>query len=339
MDIKNMIKTLSVANGVSGAEKDVADVATSLLKDFSVVKTSPLGDVIATVIEAKENKKHFLLDAHIDSIGMVVRYIDDKGFIHVDSVGGIDRRTLPTAQVTVWGEKKLTGFVCSTPPHLQKDDSVPEIDKIYIDIGYTKEDAQKFVKPGCRITLDHSPVDLIGGRMTGSFMDDRCGCAAVIMAAKMISERKADCGLTVVLSTREETGGEGAAVSSYAVKPTHAIAVDVSFGTSPDCNPDKCSELGSGAMICTSPCLSSEMTNGLIKTAKEQNIPYTIEVCGGKTNTNADDITVSGYGVKTALVSIPLKYMHMPVETLDVNDVEAVANLICEYVCEEASKQ
>ena len=81
------------------------------------------------------------------------------------------------------------------------------------------------------------------------------------------------------------------------------------------------------------------MTNGLIKTAKEQNIPYTIEVCGGKTNTNADDITVSGYGVKTALVSIPLKYMHMPVETLDVNDVEAVANLICEYVCEEASKQ
>ena len=338
MDTKNMIKALSVANGVSGAEKEASDVAISFLKDFATIKTSPLGDVIATVIEPKENKKHFLLDAHIDSIGMIVRYIDDKGFIHVGSVGGIDRRTLPTAQVNVWGEKKLTGFVCSTPPHLQKDDSVPELDKTYIDIGYTKEEAEKLVKAGDRITLDLSPVDLIGSLMTGSFMDDRCGCAAIIKAAKMISERGADCGLSVVLSTREETGGQGAAVSSYAVKPTHAIAVDVSFGTSPDCNPDKCSDLGSGAMICISPCLSKEMSNGLIKTAKEHNIPYTLEVCGGKTSTNADDITVSGCGVETAIVSIPLKYMHMPVETLDVNDVDAVANLICEYVCEEASK-
>lgn len=338
MDIKSMITKLSVANGVSGAEKDATDVAVSFLKDFSDVKISPLGDVIATVIAPKDGKKHFLLDAHIDSIGMIVRYIDDKGFIHVDAVGGIDRRTLPTAQVNVWGEKKLTGFVCSTPPHLQKDDNVPEIDKIYIDVGLSKEEAQKLVKSGDRITLDLSPVDMLGSRMTGSFMDDRSGCAAIIKAAEMIKERNPDCGLSVVLSTREETGGQGAAVSTFAVSPTHAIAVDVSFGTSPDCDPDKCSELGSGAMICISSCLSSEMSKGLINTAKSNNIPYTLEVCGGKTSTNADDITVSGVGVKTAVVSIPLKYMHMPIEMLDVNDVEAVANLICEYVCEEASK-
>lgn len=338
MDIKNMIKQLCVANGVSGAENDAASVATTLLENFAEVKTSPLGDVVATVIKPKENKKHFLLDAHIDSIGMIVRYIDDKGFIHVDSVGGIDRRTLPTAQVNVWGEKKLVGFICSTPPHLQKEDSVPEMDKIYIDIGYSKEEAEKLVKAGDRITLELSPVDMLGDAMTGSFMDDRSGCAAVIKAAKMIKDRNADCGLSVVLSTREETGGQGAAVSSYAVAPTHAIAVDVSFGTSPDCDATKCSDLGSGAMICISPCLSKEMSDGLIETAKNNDIPYTLEVCGGKTSTNADDITVSGRGVKTAIVSIPLKYMHMPVEMLDVNDVEAVANLICEFVCEEASK-
>ena len=338
MDIKSMITKLSVVNGVSGAEKEATDTAASILNDFAVTKISPLGDIIATVIEPRDGKKHFLLDAHIDSIGMVVRYIDDKGFIHVDAVGGIDRRTLPTAQVNVWGEKKLIGFVCSTPPHLQKDDNVPEIDKIYVDIGLSKEEAQKLVKAGDRITLDLSPVELISGRMSGSFMDDRSGCAAIIKAAEMIKDRNADCGLTVVLSTREETGGEGAMVTSFATAPTHAIAVDVSFGTSPDCDPDKCSELGTGAMICISSCLSSEMSNGLINTAKEKNIPYTVEVSGNKTGTNADDIVISGSGIKTALVSIPLKYMHMPVETLEISDVEAVANLICEYICEEASK-
>lgn len=338
MDIKNMIKQLCVVNGVSGDEYEASAVAATLLKDFAEVKTSPLGDVLATVIEPKKGKKHFLLDAHIDSIGMIVRYIDEKGFIHVDSVGGVDRRTLPTAQVNVWGERKLIGFVCSTPPHLQKEESVPEIDKIYIDIGYTKEEAEKLVKSGDRITLDLSPAEMLKNEITGSFMDDRSGCAAIIKAAKMIKDRKPDCGLTVVLSTREETGGEGASVSSYAVSPTHAIAVDVSFGTSPDCDATKCSELGSGAMICISPCLSKEMSDTLIKTAKCHEIPYTVEVCGGKTNTNADDITVSGKGIKTALVSIPLKYMHMPVEVIDVDDVEAVAKLICEYVCEEASK-
>ncbi len=338
MDIKRIIKQLCVANGVSGAEKCATDAATAILNDFATVKTSPLGDVIATVIEHKEGKKHFLLDAHIDSIGLIVRYIDEKGFIHVDNVGGIDRRTLPTAQVTVWGKEKLTGFVCSTPPHLQKDDSVPEIDKIYIDIGYSKEQAEKLVSAGDRITLDLTPVELLGNRLSGSFMDDRSGCAAIIKAAKMIKDKDADCGLTVVLSTREETGGQGAAVSSYAVAPTHAIAVDVSFGTSPDCDPNKCSDLGSGAMICISPCLSQEMSDDIIRVAKEKDIPYTCEVCGGKTSTNADDITVSGCGVMTSVISIPLKYMHMPVEMLDVADVEAVANLICEYVCQEASK-
>ncbi len=338
MDIKRIIKQLCIANGVSGAEKSAADEAIAILNEFATVRTSPLGDVIATVIEHKEDKKHFLLDAHIDSIGLIVRYIDDKGFIHVDNVGGIDRRTLPTAQVTVWGKEKLAGFVCSTPPHLQKDDSVPEIDKIYIDIGYSKEQAEKLVKAGDIITLDLPPVELLGNCLSGSFLDDRSGCAAIIKAAKMIKDKGVDCGLTVVLSTREETGGQGAAVSSYAVAPTHAIAVDVSFGTSPDCDPNKCSDLGSGAMICISPCLSQEMSNDLIRVAKEKDIPYTCEVCGGKTSTNADDITISGCGVKTAIVSIPLKYMHMPVETLDTTDVEAVANLICEYICQEASK-
>lgn len=331
-----MIKKLCGVNGVSGAESSVCVAAKELLQSFSEVKISPLGDVIAEVISPKENKKHFLLDAHIDSIGLIVRDINEKGFLRVDAVGGVDRRTLPTAQVTVWGKEKLPGFICSTPPHLQKEEeTVPEIDKVFVDIGLTKEEAEKLVEPGDVITLDLSPVDLLNNRISGSFLDDRCGCAAVIQAAKMIKDRNPDCGLTVLLSTREETGGQGAATSSYAIAPTHAIVVDVSFGTSPDCDSFKCSELGSGAMICISPSLSKAMSDTLINVSKEKNIPYTCEVCGGMTSTNADDITVSRSGVKTAVVSIPLKYMHMPVEMLCVDDVEAVANLICEYVCRE----
>lgn len=339
MDIKEIITRLCAADGVSGAEKDAADAASSILGAFSdKISKSPLGDVIAEVIAPAQCKKHFLLDAHIDSIGLVVKAIDEKGFLHVDAVGGVDVRTLPSARVTVNGKRSLPGFVCITPPHLQKssEGSAVDIEKIYIDIGLSKEKAEQLVSCGDVITLSLSPVELLNNCLAGSFLDDRAGCAAVIKAAEMIQERKPHCGLSVVLSTREETGGQGAAVSSYKVAPTHAVAVDVSFGTSPGCDADKCSDLGSGVMIGFSPCLCREMSQQLVKTADKYGIPYTCEVSGGKTYTNADDIAVSRSGVKTALLSIPLKYMHMPVETVCVDDVQAVAKLICEYVCQEA---
>lgn len=335
METKKLLKLLCEAHGVSGREGGAAEIALGILKDFGECEISPLGSVVCRVRPAKDGEPHIMLDAHIDEIGLIVTAILNDGFIKVAACGGVDRRLLSACQMTIHGENPVKAVVCSVPPHLREDDGkkkVQKIEEFSLDAGLSQERARELVRVGDRVTPDVEFCELKNGLVSGRALDDRAGCAAVVLAAERLKKINPVCGISVVLSTQEEVGGCGAKTAAYSLNPSHAIAVDVSFGSAPGVPKHRTAALGSGPMIGIAPILSGEMGQALFECAKKNSIPHTPEPMGGRTGTNADEIAVSRGGVKTAMLSIPQRNMHSPVEVVAVADVENTARLIAEYI-------
>lgn len=335
MDLKNVLSQLVSKNGISGDEFKASETACGILNDYLDSYVDSFGNVFGVSRNIDENKKTVLLDAHIDEIGMIVTYITDEGFLKVSNCGGLDNRLLLAQEVDVLcRDKTIKGLICSTPPHLETDNTkVPDIEDIFIDIGMTKESTEKIVSLGDRVVINNNLADLQNGFITSHALDDRSGVAAILYALELLKGKNTKYNICVLFSSQEETGERGAKIGAFKLKPDLAIAVDVSFALTPGEKPESCGESQKGPMIGIAPSLSREMSEILIETAKSADIPYQIEVMNGKTGTNADEISVSHSGVKTCTVSIPLKYMHTPVETISVSDVENTAKLLAKF-CE-----
>lgn len=336
MSVNEIITGLAQAIGPAGAEGGAATLAAQLLGDFVPVKRDALGNVIAE-FGKKDAKEHILLDAHIDEIGMIVTFIDDDGFLHISGCGGADRRTMIDAEVYVYGESRIPGVICCMPPHLTDPanrSKVPDWDGIYIDIGYNAEKARELVPLGSRVIVRSKPIKLIGGKICAKSLDNRAGAAALIRVVELLNEEqeKLPCRVSVLLSVREEVGGQGAATASFSLAPTQAVAVDVSFARQPGAPSGSCGVMGSGPMIGYSPILDLKVTEHLRSLCKEKNIPWQNEIMGGGTGTNADRIAVSRGGVRTGLVSVPQRNMHTAVEIIDPEDVENTAQLLAAFV-------
>lgn len=334
MDTKGILKKFTGCVGVSGLESKAVAYARKLLAPYGKVETTALGSVLCRVREAGPGVPHLLLDAHIDEIGLIVTFVDDTGFLRVSGCGGIDRRLLLASLVTVHAQGgPVKGVVCSVPPHLSDGDDKNnrKVEEIHIDIGYDGARAKQLVRPGDRITFDAQCRELLGGLVSGRAIDDRAGCVALLCALEALNDAEPGCGLTVQFSSLEESGGMGAGTAAYAVEPTHAVAVDVSFGHTPDAPREKCGHIRGGPMVGFAPILSDEMSRTLVRLCEEQKIPYQYEVMSPRTGTNADSIAAVRAGVRTGLVSIPLRYMHMPIETVAVEDIENTGRLLAAY--------
>ena len=330
MDIKNVLFDLSQSCSL-GSITEARDIAFDLLKNLTDTyeKTDNL-TVIGTI--KGESDYTLMLAAHIDEIGFTVTDIDDNGFLTVAKCGGIDLRTLPAKRVTVHGKKKVAGVFCSTPPHLAEGDaSFEDISKFKIDTLLGKE-AKDVISVGDFVTFATEPCELKGDLVCGKSFDDRAGVVALLSLAEKLKGNKLPITVKIVFTDMEELGVRGAITSAYKVNPDEAIAVDVSFGNAPDVKPTECGKLGEGAMIGIAPVLDKTMSKKLLNIAKEESIPYQTEVMGGRTGTDADALSISREGVKTGVVSIPLRNMHTDNEILDINDIESVSNLLKEYI-------
>ena len=336
MTTLEMLKELCGATGVAGEEFSASEKAAELLRAYTDnVEIDSFGSVISRIPGKGENCPTLLLDAHIDQIGMIVTHITDEGFLRVSRCGGVDRRLLLAQQVIVHGKKPLVGIVGTKPPHLtsaEETKQVPEIEDIAIDVGYTKEELEELVCPGDRVTYDGDFLEMQNGRVSSKSLDDRSGVAAILYALEQIKGKDLSYNLVIVFSVQEEVGGTGAATTAFRLAPDEAIAVDVSFAKTADLKQQHIPDMGTGAMIGISPILNRGMFDELVNLAKEGEIPYTLEAMGGRTGTNADEISVAAGGVRTGLLSIPLKYMHTPVEMVQISDVEAVGKLIAAYI-------
>jgi len=338
MNIKQTLRTLTEQIGVSGNEGAASALAAELLKEYCTdIETDAFGNVTGMIRCGKDGAKTLMLDAHIDQIGMIVTYIDNGGFLKVGACGGLDMRTMLAQSVTVHGSEPLQGVVCTLPPHVSTDHSkVPEIGEIAIDIGMTKEQAERLVSLGDRVTVNSCFREL-SGLVSAPSVDDRAGVCVILRALELLRTRKLNYDIAVCFSAQEETGERGVKQAAFRLAPEEAIIVDVSFGRTPDSASHETAEMGSGAMIGVSAVLDRGMTERLKALAKQHDIPYTIEVMPSSTGTNADAVSVSRSGVRCCTVSVPIRYMHTPVEAVNVSDIEAAARLICEYAGGESS--
>ncbi len=332
MDLEKTIMSLCLAKGVSGDESEAAELAISMLKEYTDDCYIKNGNVIGH-FGAKGKKPHVLIDAHIDQIGLVVTHITEEGFLKVSNCGGIDRRILAAQQVIVMGKVPVNGVICSVPPHLETDESkVPEMSDICIDVGMSKEQAEQVISLGDKIVFTPHCEKLLGDRISGTSLDDRCGVAAVLRAMDIVKEKTLQCEVTVLLSTQEEVGERGAKIAAFDIEPDIALAVDVSFALTSDDSELKCGKMGKGCMIGFAPSLDRELSKQFKEIAERNELPYQIEVMNGSTGTNADRFSVNKGGAKAVTLSVPLKYMHTPAEVISVSDVENTARLIAAYL-------
>lgn len=338
MDTKELCFSLAAADGTSGDEGKAIKVCEKILSEYMEVHTDRIGSLVGTM---GEGTLKILLDAHIDRIGLVVREIDEQGFLLVSAVGGIDPRVLVGAEVTVMGNEELRGVICSTPPHLltkaDREKGV-EVKKLSVDIGLSKEEAEKKVSIGDRILVGSKQLTLLDNKISCAALDDRCGVAALILAIQKLSGKLKNCTVALQLSSQEEVGGSGAKTAAYTADSDIAIVVDVGFGSDPYCAKHETNELSKGPSIGISPTLDRDLMLDLVNVAKKNLIPYQHDVMSGRTGTNADNINISRGGVCTALLSIPLRHMHTSVEVIDVRDVEYTAELIAAYVLKKEAE-
>lgn len=328
MELEQMVQRLCTAEGLSGREDSARAALCALIDELGLGRweVTPLGSLLCYV---NEGESPVMLEAHLDQVGMVVTRVED-GFLRVANCGGIDRRLLPAQRVTVHTAGGLRPcVVASTPPHLKGESEGPaKWEDILLDTGYSAEQAAALFAPGDAVTPQAGFVRLAGRRVSSPALDDRAGCAALLWAAKLLKE--AGCTRPVVLAfcSFEEIGGQGAATAAFAARPRCCYAVDVSFAMAPGLPEAKCGKLGGGPMVGVAPVLSRAMTRRLLALAERESIPTQLEVMGGTTGTDADSIVPTGGGIPTALLSIPQRNMHTPVEIVDLGDVEHTARLM-----------
>ncbi len=321
--------------GPSGFEGAVTDRAEELLRPLvDEVRRDVMGNLFGLRRCGKPGAKKLLLDAHLDEIGFIVTEITE-GFLRFAPIGGADPRVLPGCPVTVMAEKPLYGVIDCLPPHVltaeQREQAV-QVKDLYIDLGLSQEEAEKQVPIGTPGVFVGEIIQLQGDNLTSKALDDRL-CAAVLLSTlEALRGEDLPCDLEVMLSTQEEVGSRGAKPGIWSADPDWCIACDVTFAKTPDGSEAGTFKAGSGCTIDVGPNCTRSITDALLKTAREKNIPCSVEVMPGNSGTNGWAMQVSRQGVATAIVSVPIKYMHSQVETARLCDAEAAVRLLTEFI-------
>ena len=282
-----------------------------------------------------------LYAGHIDELGLLITYIDDKGFLYFETLGGHDlsiisgrRVSILTAKGVVKGVTGKRAIHLMTPEDRKK---VPQTHQIWIDIGVqSKEEANAIVSIGDACVYDQS-FELINGTIgVARAFDDKAGAYAILEALRRLSGDKKSLKAKVIAAatTQEEIGTRGAITAAFSENPDFAIAVDVGHATdSPDCDARKYGKFvqGGGPIICKGPNINPIVFDKLKSLAEKESIPYQVEADARPTGTDARVIQVAQSGIATGLLSIPLRYMHTPSEMVDLNDIENTVKLLVAF--------
>ncbi len=335
MDMRNALERLSAQAAPSGFEGPAAQVAAELLRPLmDEVSIDRSGNVIGVRRCGKPNAKRLLLDAHIDEIGLMVVGIEE-GFLRFRTIGGVDPRMLPDRELTILTQPPIFGVVACLPPHVQKAGdskmSVP-ISELMVDIGMSQKQAEKAVPIGTPMVFRGGCISLGDKQLCGKAMDDRSCFVTLLRVAELTQPAALDVDLYLVGSVSEEFTCLGAKTAAFAINPDWCVAVDVTHGATPDGQKDRTFPVGGGPAIGVGPNMTTWMTRRMIAKAEELELDYQLEVMAGHTGTNGWPMQISREGIATSVVSVPLKYMHSPVEVLNLEDMEHTAQLLAAFV-------
>ena len=326
---------------VCDANKNITHILKKELEKYSekIIINSNASIISKIKTNTKKNKPiKIVLEAHIDCIGLMVKDITDEGFLKVQNYGGIDPKVFFSKEVVVCGKKNITGFVFkknSDNSENEKNNVITTNDML-VDLLLEKKEVEKYVKKGDSIYFKFNPIKLQNGKVCVRFLDNRVSVFAILLILEKLKNIDVNCDIFVIFSSFEETTQLGAITANNYVDPDIAICLDTSFAKDLNKNENNIGGvMGNGPLICISPILDKDLTNCLIETAKKNDIPHQLEINNGSTHTNADALLTTKCGVKTLLLSIPIRYMHTPIESVNISDVYAAVDLMCKFICSQ----
>ena len=339
MAAPELLTALLTAPGPSGHEEEPARIWREAAAAFAEVTSDTLGTSFARVRSGDDGAPTLALVGHIDEVGVAVTHIADNGLLSFVTLGGIAAETLIGQRLELLtrsgripaaiGRKRLA-------PKELRDRPKTEHADLHIDIGATsRADAERLVRVGDAGVWIGPPVELPNGRLLSRSLDNRLGAYIALEAARRVAEAKeARVDVVAVAAAQEEIGSYGARPAAYELAPQVAIAVDVTPATDypgGDARRSGAVELGMGALISRGPTLNKRVVELLVEVAEAEGIAHAFEVYARTTETDADEMHLVRGGVPTALVSIPLRYMHTPNEICDLDDVESIVRLLAAF--------
>ncbi len=333
------LKELLRAPSPSGYEQPAMDVVRDYVADFAdEVKTDVHGNVIAAI--NPEGSPRVMLAGHCDQIGMIVKWINDDGYIYFASIGGIDAAVLSGLRVLVHTDSgPISGVVGRTAIHLlsaEQRGKASSIDKFWIDIGAkNKKAVEKLVTIGDAVTFDVPVTDLQQDLIASPGVDDKIGGHICMEALRLLSKDKPSCAVFAVATVQEEIGMRGATTSTYSVNPDIGIAVDVTHTTDyPGSDKKRVGDvkLGGGPVLDRGANINPALWQMLRDSAKAAKIPVQLVAAPSGTGTDANAMQLSRGGTATALIGVPNRYMHTPSEVISLKDAEQAAKLIAATV-------
>jgi len=296
------------------------------------------GNGIAVLNKSKRPK--IMLASHIDEVGFMVKYIDKNGYIYFSAVGGLDPHLIPGQRVRIKTKKgEILGVIGKKPVHLLEEEEkkkVCKIEDLWIDIGAKNEKEAKSKVDIGDVAVVNVGLDILNSdKAISRGFDDKAGVFVITEVLKFLSKKKFDASLYGVVTVQEEIGLRGARTSAYGISPDIGIAIDVTFATDfPSMDKRKTGDIkiGGGPVITRGPNINPKIFDLLLSVAKKENIPYQIEAIAAGTRTDANVIQLTKSGIATGLVSIPLRYMHTPVEVISISDLENTSKLLESFV-------
>jgi putative aminopeptidase FrvX len=339
MPLPDVLRRLLGAPGPSGYEQPAAAVFREAAAAFAEVTHDTVGSTVARVA-GTDGGPSLAIVGHIDEIGLIVHHVDDDGFLWFTGVGGWDPMILVGQRVQIATRAgTIAGVVGKRPIHLLRDDDrkqAPKLSDLHIDIGARDGDeARTLVRIGDVGVIAGEPVELPNDRVASRSMDNRVGCFVAYEAARLVAEDGGAPGdVFAVAVAQEEITFGGARTTAYSLSPDVAIAVDVTFETTPPGHDEK--ELGrhrfgSGPVLTRGSTLDPRIYELLHETAEAEGIPFTVSASSRATGTDADAFHIARAGIPTSVVSVPLRYMHSPVELVQLDDVANAAKLIAAF--------
>jgi endoglucanase len=336
------LKTLLETPSPSGFERPIQDVVRAWARPYAdEVRTDRHGNVIAVRHPAHERapNQRIMLAGHCDQIALMVQHIDDHGFLYVQPIGGWDMQILLGQYLTVWTKQgPVTGVVARRAPHLLTSDErakVPQFTDVWVDVGVKdKKEAEELVSHGDPVTFALGYRPLRNRLAASPAMDDKVGVWVVMEALRLLHGKPLQVGVYCVSTVQEEIGLRGATTSTYGINPTAGIAVDVCHATDTPGNDKKQlgeTRLGAGPVLFRGPNINPHVFDRLHESARSREIAVQVRGTPRATGTDANAMQLSRDGVATGLIGIPNRYMHSPVEVVDLDDLNRAAQLLAEF--------
>lgn len=336
MELDKHLIELSNTPGVAGYEAPVRGLIAQTWEPLcDALRVDAMGSLVATVQgTGSEPRPRILVTAHMDEIGLMVTRVRD-GFVGIAPVGGIDKRILPGQPVMIHGERPIPGLIGTRPPHVvpaSERKNYPQIDDLVVDTGLPQKQLEKAVRVGDIVSFDIEAIELSDGLVTGKAMDNRASVACMTRLLEHLQERRPAWDVVIAATVQEEHGLKGSETLAWAIEPDLAIVVDTTWGIGAGVGEDKGFKLGDGPTLLIGPDAHPKLFHMVREVAKDQEYKITPEVAPGASGTEAHVVHISRSGVPTAIISIPIRNMHTPVETVSVKDIKRAARLIAAFI-------